>query len=478
MPKVPGPQFNDHSEGIIQGVTEAIIPQNSVYLASNFLFHKILGRAVLREGTTQLGSDIVAGTECLGMHQFIDGATRVPLATFDDASSSPTNADIYKYTSGAWSKSCENLTKSLTTRFLTFLGTVAAVNGTDATTSTDLTTWVTTGGNMDVGNMPKGKLINEWHDRVYVAGVAATPDRLFYSSTPVTGAVSWTSGNGFIDIEPDDNGGGITALAKVPGYELIFKERSLKRWDFSSTYPDDLMNVGTPSQEAVVMGNQSVFFFNQKGIYETVGSYPRKISRRVQDIIAAIPSSYYSKVSGISDDENLLYSIGTITIDKVTLSNCVLLYNYDSKTWALLSFQNKFVHWSQYVDANGAKNIIGGDATGKVMQIFSGNQDAGKDIKWLLQYQPQEMGSRGRIKDLSKMVAYNKGVRNGQTSIRINGIDDFKPIRQTIDKDVKELTMDLKGRYFDIRMQGFGQTGLHVIGWEFPDINANLNYSE
>lgn len=478
MPKVQGPLFNDHSEGIIQGITEAIMPKNSVYMAVNFLFHEVLGRATLRKGSTQIGEDIVAGAECLGMHQFIDGATRVPLATFNDAASSPANADIYKYTSGAWSKSAENLTKDLKTRFLTFLGTCAFVNGTEAKSSTDLTTWVSTGGNLDIGNMNKGTLINEWHDRVYLAGKTSNPDRLYYSSTPTGGAISWTVGNGFIDIEPDDNGGGITALSKCPGYELIFKERSLKRWDFSSTYPDDLMNIGAPSQEAVVEGNQSVFFFNQKGIYETIGSYPRKISRRVQDIINAIPSTYYSKVSGISDDENLLFNIGTVTLDKVTLSNCVLLYNYDSKTWSLLSFQNKFLHWSPYVDANGAKNIMAGDATGKVMQIFNGTQDAGKDIKWLLQYQTQEMGSRGRIKDLSKMVAYTKGVRNGQTSIRINGVDDFKPIRQTIDKDVKELTMDLKGRYFDMRMQGFGQTGIHVIGWEFPDVNANLNFSE
>jgi hypothetical protein len=83
--------------------------------------------------------------------------------------------------------------------------------------------------------MPLGKVEIEWKDRVYTAGVASAPDILYYSSIadPDARTVAWVSdgtdsGAGDIAIEQEDGGGGVTALEKVPGYLLIFKERTNK----------------------------------------------------------------------------------------------------------------------------------------------------------------------------------------------------------------------------------------------------------
>lgn len=474
--KVNTQSIRECSEGIIQSIDESITLPNSVYLAVNLVFNKTLGRAVMRDGLTQLGDQTVASKSCLGLYQFIksDG-TRVPLAVFNDALD--TNSDIFKLSSGSWTITKTNLTASLKCRFLTYLDTVAVFNGTEKFASADGSSFVATGTNLDVNSMPFCRLGIEWKNKVFVAGNSSNLNRVYYSSTPTAGAISWTSGNGSIDIEPEDGMGSITGLAKVPGYLLIFKERGLKRWDGNSTYPDDLISIGCLSQEAVVQTAQSVFFYNKRGIYESVGGYPRKISRRIKDIIDAIPSTYYSSVSGWGDGENAHWSIGDITMAGLTLTNCVITYNISSKIWSLASFPSEFKFWSSYVDSNKDEFVIAGDDDGKIFEVFEGIDDAGIDISWILQYQNQEFGSRGLIKDLPKMVVYTEKVRNGKVFAKINNAGNFRAINGVIQSDVQELVSDLKGRYFSFRLQGSGK-GVEIIGIDFPPININLNYNE
>ncbi len=475
--KLPDQKLRDCSEGIIQSVDNSILPPNSVYLGVNFLFDEVLGRAVLRDGITQVGSQITDGKNCLGLYQHITTAgVKVPLAVFNAAGDATSVLSKFTGSPGSWSNAKTGLTASLKMRFETFLNTTIGVNGTDAISSADGASWVTTGGNLDIGNMPKGTLVREWQDKIFTAGVSATPDRLFYSSVPDAGAVSWTVDNGYIDIEPEEGAGRITALNKVPGYLLIFKERSLKRWDGTSTYPESLITIGAPSQEAVVQTRQSCFYYNKRGIYETTGGYPRKISRRIKAIIDAIPASYYDQVSGWGNGERVMYSIGDITLGDLNLSNCVILYSIESQTWALLSFPKEFKIWYQYVDADGDELMMAGDDDGNVWKVLEGSDDAGSAINYTLQYQVVEFGSRGRMKDLSKFVPYTKNVRNGKISCRINETGDFKPVGN-IAKDVQEITKDLKGRCFEFRIQGQGKN-VEIIGIDFPEANINLNYGE
>ena len=479
MSKAGTQKFRDMSRGIVQRVDNAITPSNSVYLGVNLLFDDVIGRAVIRSGTKLLGAQIASGKSCLGLHQHIttDG-TRVPLALFNAAGDA--TAVLKKYTSSSWSNAKTGLTASTKMRFLTFLDTTVGISQSDQITSTDGATWAATAGNMDVANMPDGSLIEEFKDKVYVAGVSGNLDRLYNSSTPTAGAVSFTTGHGNTDIEPEEGAGPITALNKVPGYLLIFKERSMKRWDTQSTFPESMVSVGAPSNEAVIRARQSVIFYSpQIGLMETIGGYPRNISRRVKDIMKAIPSSYYGSVSGWFDGgERVLVSIGDITLGDLSLTNCVVVYNLDTQSFSLLSFPNEFQMFHKYVDSNGKEEVMAGDDDGNVWRVLQGVGDGASSapIDWTLQYHVQEFGSRGRIKDLSKMVAYTKNVRNGRVSMRREEVGSFAPFgKSTIRKDVQEIIGDLKARYFELRVQGSGVSG-EIIGFDFPEILINLNY--
>jgi len=474
MGKITTQQLRDVSEGIIQKVDVSILPLNSVCMAVNLVFDDVLGRAVLRKDRTQLGAQITDGKNCLGLYQHVTTAgVKVPLAVFN-ASGDATSV-LSKYTSNAWSSAKTGLTAGAKIRLETLLDTTVAVNGAEAISSADGANWVTTGGNLDVGNMPKGTMVREWQDKIFTAGVSGNPDRLYFSSTPNAGVVSWTVGNGYIDIEPEEGSGGITALNKVPGYLLIFKERSLKRWDGSSTYPESLITIGTPSQEAVIQTKQSCYYFNKRGIFETTGGYPRKISRRIQEVIDAIPASYYSSVSGWGDGERLFFSIGDITWRDLALTNVVIMYNIDSQNWTVLTFPTEFKRWSNYIDANGDEIIMAGDDDGNVWQVF--NVDAQSDIDWMIQYQVQEFGSRGRTKKMAKIVPFTENVRNGRVTIRANEKGEFQPFGKnpTINTEVQEIIGDVSGRYFEIRLQGRGRRA-EIVGVDFPEIDVNLNY--
>ena len=460
--KVSDVKLREVSEGIVQGVDTAICPANSVFLSSNLWFHKTLGRAVLREGISQLG-DTKTGT-CQGLYQFVkaSGVTKA-LAVFDN--------DILYLASGNWTQGADVTTGS-TVRFLTYLDNVLALDGTAALSSDDGISWIATGGVFDLANIPQGKYGLEWQDKIYIAGVTGEPDRLYYSSLPITGAISWTDETAeYIDIEPEDGAGPIVGLAKVPGYILIFKERSLKRWNGYSTYPDDLMSIGTQSQESIVFARQTVFFWNERGVFETNGGYPRKVSRRIQEIVDAVNSSY--PVSGWSDKENVYFSIGDITLDGITLKNCVVAYNLDSQTWSLHSFPQDFRRWSGYVSSG--EHIIAGDTTGKVFQVFTGTTDGTADISWLLQYQNQEIGHRTRYKDISRFAVLTKNMNNGTLYVRAEN-SDFQPAG-TFNEDVAIIHSDHRGRYFDFRLIGSGRGG-EIISLEIPESAISISQEQ
>ncbi len=470
MPKVDPQTLRDLSEGIVQGVDGSITLTNSVYLAENLKFENYLGRAVLRDGISQLGSQMVSGSACKGLYEHITtGGTEVPLAVF--------NGDVYAYTSDSWGTVKTGLSTGVEYDFETFINTTVLVNGSDSPIgTTDGTTWGTTEGNLDIGNMPNGKYVKEFHNRIYTAGVDSNPDRLYFSSTPVSGSVSWTEGNGYIDIEKEEGAGPITGLAKVPGYLLIFKERSMKRWDTQSTYPDSLMDIGCPSQKAIVETAQSVFYFNKNGIYQTAGKYPKKISRRIQDVIDAIPSSYYDKVSGWGDGENVYFSIGDVEVDGWTFNNAVISYSINNQIWSLHTFPQEFRAWNTYVDGSN-QSIMAGDSDGNVWKVFDGETDAGESISYMVQFQPQEFDRMSRIKDISEVVVLNENIRGGTLFWREDSEDDFNTIG-SIDENVEEIPADLRGHSFDFRITGQGKGDVHVLGLNFPTINVNLSQDE
>ena len=277
-----------------------------------------------------------------------------------------------------WTKTTEDLTKNLKVRFVQFLDAVTAINGTDNPITFDGTDWTDTTIH-DTANFPVAKYAIEWKDRIYCAGVSGNFCRLYYSTIAVAGGtITW--GGDYIDIEPEAEQGNITGLAKVPGYLLVFKERALKRWDGSSTYPDDLEILGSPSQESIVNTGKTVMYFSagykdSVSFQETNGSETRKISRAIQEITEAIPSANYSDVAGFSDGNTVRWSIGSgIVLDGITYNNVEVLYHITTHTWQVFNYPTKHTIYSPYISGTDLKMTCGDD-DGQVIELDTGTTD-------------------------------------------------------------------------------------------------------
>ncbi len=476
-------QVRDLSNGIIQQVDNLLAPKNSLRFSFNLLFSEVLGRAVVREGTTLIGAQITDAKSILGLHQFIlSSGTKHFLAVIDGAS----NSALYRLITATWTSESVAGVKSIKHRFLTYLDTCMILDGTNATSSADGDTWVTTGGNLDIGNCPKGKFSIEWHDKVFIGGVAANLDRLYYSSIPAAGVISWTSGNGYLDIEPFEGQGAMTGLGKVPGYILIFKERALKRWNGSSTFPDDLCSLGTPSQESIVFAKTTCFYFSSSykksiGFYETNGETTRKISRPIQEIVDAISTSSYTSVAGFSDGEIVMWSIGDITYDGIAYSNVVVLFHIDTKTWAVLGFPTEFKVFCPYIDGTTLK-IAAGNDDGEIIELFVGTKDnitesSNIAIQYAAHYHALELGSRGKIKDIAKVVPYTENGLDCKVSLRVDKETGYKEKGATKSEFQNEITIDRQGHIFEFRLHGSGLGGLtEIIGFDIltPDLTDSV----
>ena len=348
--KLPEQQvvFGETSAGQMTNVNESIIPANSVQLGMNVDFDEEIGSAVGRPGTSIVGSQLVNNNTILGLSNFrdTDSTAHGLLAAVNasgDGSSVVFDVDASPATI------VTGLTANARMRFLTFLDSILMINGNDEERSWNGATVVTTGGVFDLANIPSSNtvdVVEEFLDQVYVAGDTAQPDRLYFSSTPSSGSVSWTSGNGNLDVEPEDGGGGITALSKVPGYLLVFKERSMKRFNQQSAFPESLVNIGAPEQESVVKGGGLCGFYSAssrktRGFYITDGGRPIPIShnraRNIKKWVDAIPQAYDANVSGIGTETYFLWSIGDVPVDGIAHTNVVVKWNRVLDQWSVRS---------------------------------------------------------------------------------------------------------------------------------------------
>ena len=451
MPKLQEFSSRVAERGIVQGVDAMIVPKESVYMANNLVFDQILGAGVIRSGTALVGNQVGSGQKCLGYHQFTktDG-TNVSIAVFNNAGD--TVAGIYYLNAGVWTLTAiTTLTKDLPCVFLTFLNTVAVSNGTDAVlTSTNGSTWVTTGGNLDAANFPKFTAMIEWQDRIY--GVTTNSNHVLYSGIQSGGILLWSGlTSGYIDIEPEDGGGSIVAFSKVPNYLVILKERSIKRWNGYSTFPDDVMGLGTFNRWSAVYGKSSCFFINKNGIYETNGGFPIYRSRPVLDIINAIDPASYGSVSGFCDGRHLEFSIGTIVIDGITYTNSAVRYALETQQWEFRTYSHTPVQYGRYLTTNVDVNVFA-DTDGHVIQIDTGVADTTTQIPFSVQTQEFTFGPS--ITNVNRMCFHTRGMYGASIFARLDK-GDFQIIG-TVNSDNQLLeNMGLSGTYFEFRVAGY-----------------------
>ena len=470
MPRLPLQSWRDVSAGNIQRVSSDITIPNSIPFSINMLFDKVIGEAVSREGTGLIGAP--SSGNCLGLFQHLDStfSNSVLMAGF--------GGTIFNGITGASLATALNASSRM--HFATFLNTTLMLNGNEKRSYTASGGFVATGGNLDVSNVPSGaKFPIEFKDRVY----CAVTDRIYYTTTPTSSAITWNgSGSGSLQAEQEDGGGTIQGLNKVPGYLMIYKQRSLKRWNFDSSFPEDLINMGTQSHESIVRARgKNYFFYGPNGFYETNGGFPIRISRPIQRIVDGIASSFYSSINGWCDQDNIYWSVGDVTVNfdrgyTETYSNVVLRYTIDSQQWAPLQYAHSFRAMHQYISGDDVL-LAGGDANGQVLQFNTGNSDYnGTAIKYILQSPELDFKNRSVRKTISEKVYVHSDITVGAELQARLDYGQWESIGSLKDIVTEVFIKQMTAKVFEFRIvDSIVGEQIKLRGMDFPTVELLSN---
>lgn len=474
--------YRDWRYGMTDSVANSILPEQYLQLALNVSTDEAdgnkLGNIKGRKGYTIIGDQLTDNKNVLGLANWVssDQSSSQLVATIND--SGDTESRTYYYTGSEWLEigvTFTSWTAGKKMRFANFLDLLWAANGTDIVRTWDGTgtdEWSTT----KAVNAPVGNLIATFYSRMNIAGVSSFPSRLYYLAPDSSYDMDWSAVS-FIDINPND-GDQITALEKNSGILLIFKNRYLYTWNGVQTQPDAIMEIGTPSQEAVTSLRGVTYYFgvtyNSAGIYEYRGSYPIEVSRQVRGWLNSMSTANYSAVSSWSEEDHVYFYIGDVTYtDGITYQNVVLRYCVSKQIWSVYTLNDGITSSVLYVQSDGTQDVVLGTDDGSVVTWNSGNSDNGSDIEYRFKTKELELGSRYMVKTIKKFVVYSDASQMLQVRVRVDG-KKWHDLGQA-NKPVQLFETNLRGYWFEFEF-GVMNEGVEPVsfdGIEFIDVETD-----
>jgi hypothetical protein len=380
--KIPYP-----TEGVIRSsqLSDTICPENSVQLAINMNFDRI-GSTTIRLGIATYATTLAGSIKAFGTLNSQASATKYLFAHV--------GATIQALNSGTgnWAQVRASLTGTAKARFSQFLNRTWMVNGNagdDPKTSN--------GGTFDTtdvpATLPAGDFIEAGFDgRVWIGDAAL--DILYYTDivqstdgtsyvTPLTFSLT----ENFIAKFSPQDGESMTGLFRVPKALLIFKQNHIYRvYAVDNVDPYPAYNVGTYSQESIVQGKDGIYFHHSSGFYKfTYDAQPTEISRRVNDFVKAIPRANYEDITGVYDGTDAIkWSVGPVTVEGVTYSNCQMRYSLSTQIWTIYDFADTSITALISYDNGTTIEQVAGTSTGLVGKLDSGNTDFDEPIYYEL----------------------------------------------------------------------------------------------
>jgi len=298
---------------------------------------------------------------------------------------SQVGTDISAWDGSSWAtkRTCSVSTKA---RYSQWLNKIYMVNGTDALQCSDGGNFAATAGFVPATTMPVGDYIQAGFDgRLWVANKAN--DAIYYSdivqfTPPSTYSITYTATN-FITSLSSQDGESITGLFRVPKALLVFKQNHIYRiYSADNIDPYPAYNVGTYSQESIVQAKDGLYFHHSSGFYKfSYDGQPTEISRRVIDFVKAIPRASYENIVGVYDGyDSVKWSVGALTVDGVTYSNCQMRYTISTQVWTIYDFAGTVITALISYDNGTTIEQVAGTSTGLVGKLDSGYTDFGNSI--------------------------------------------------------------------------------------------------
>ena len=430
-------------------VDDALIPDTSVEEVKNMHFDRV-GAVTVRPGLATLGATAAIGAtgfytlSCVGLHNAQAGTI---VAVFSNGSTSA----IYSYNGTSWAASLDGGTASVRMRFVDFGSYTIALNFIQNTYASmrfwnagSSRHWHNTGNPINPQNMwGYSPQIGEiYKSRVYLFGdntpggsgaVASNSSRLFFSSViSATGNITWAPGADYVDINPGDGESG-TGLKRYGPELLCFKPNYTYRFKTTGVDPDPLITVGTRSHESIVEGTRGLYFHHDSGFYRYSGGYPVKISKPILDVTDAIPFSQYESIIAWKDKENILWSIGNVTVterkESVTYRNAVVRYTESSDVWTLYSYAQDIRRGITYTRGSTLARVVATD-NGIVATFDSGTTDFNMPINYRMRTKWYEWDGFFNRKVLQELCIYAEKAQGMKFGYQVDEDTSWRPLAE------------------------------------------------
>lgn len=385
-----------------------------------------LGSIVKELGYSQVG-DLSSGNNITGLFNFRQSAsTQKMLATTNNAGD--TALELYYSTGGNWTE-----ITAAETAWNTFEDAVVEMEtmdgycyfvGYDATDAV----WLPVGSLTDttfststnVTNMPNAKYIKRYRDRIYIANCyinpTAYPYRVYYSTVPSSGSITWTVATNFLDVDYSE---AITGLGE--NWDRLYIFTQFSTYGYNQTEFKKLWDIGCCNHRTIKNCGVYMLWCNFDGIQMSSGGRPVKISAKVDSFFkAGTPANYFAE---IIEEEYHLY-IGTVTVDDVTYTNTEIIYNIPHQTFRIRELSDNITAYAQY-NNSGKMELWMGDASGEVHKRSKYSDatpvyaDDGAAIKaqfqtWLLHF-----GEPQNRKLFKKIITYTEKAQGLKLQARV-----------------------------------------------------------
>ena len=199
----------------------------------------------------------------------------------------------------------------------------------------------------------------EFQQRIYAAGTAST---LFWSN--VGTATDWTNDSSSVLIP----GAGKLAVTLKTDNRLIVTKNSGIMFRYDGFGLIDLAtSLGPTSLQSIVEVEDYRFYLNRLGVFGYNGGKPELVSNAVEkqiynDASEGIIGTTFDNAAGVAYKYEYHLSIGTVTDDLTdeTISDAILVYDYQSNEWWNNRFADRPTTWLSYKDASGDQQLIFG----------------------------------------------------------------------------------------------------------------------
>lgn len=354
------PQFNQ-----LAGANTAVSPflqaENSPTILSGVNHVQKLGALRKEPGYFRVGDVASAAKAVTGLYNFRQSsATQKILRTKN--TDAGTALKLQYNNAGTWADinvgTTYDLFEDCATEFETFIG-YAFIVGYDATDGVYLPSASLTGTTFsettNVTDMPDARFIKRYRDRIYLAncryGGVTYEYRIYFSSTPTAGAITWTPATDFIDVDFAD---ALTGLGTNWDRLLAFTENSCYIYDQASWKKS--FDTGCASNRTIQTKGTHMYWCDYDAVWDSEGGQPKAISGPVQDFIKnGTPRNFFST---IVDEEYRMY-VGTVTVDGVTWTNCELIFNIPTSTWRWRELGHAQSVYAQYNSSGKIRHYMG-----------------------------------------------------------------------------------------------------------------------